>query len=261
MKRKYSPRHAHFVSRAEYRNWVSTRTSTQITKYFEMNALYSPIVINTVGILDPHKSQSQIEALNVDFPLRLFDAIQPLNGKLATFGTILEEFPNLCKLNPYLASKLKLAETLMAMGSENTFAHFRLHTWYGGLNLQPHMFLGEIVKAINSNKKFKMSSGKQLREYHHIEDDVSCIMKLLEHNAGGVLQISNGDAKPIIEIAENIFSYFDKESLLQINSSSEPPNENLSTRFQPLKEVSNQLFRPLFPNLTTYLERFIQDEK
>lgn len=224
--------------------------------------MYSPIVVNTVGILDPHKSQSQIEALNVDFPLRLFNAIQPLDGKLATFGTILEEFPDLCKPNPYLASKLKLGKTLMSMGSENTstFAHFRLHTWYGGLNLHPHMFLGEIVKAINSNEKFKMSSGMQLREYHHIEDDVSCIMKLLEHNAGGVLQISHGGAKPISEIAENIFSYFHKESLLQINPKSEPPNENLSIRFQPLKEISNQLFRPLFPNLTTYLERYVQDE-
>lgn len=123
------------------------------------------------------------------------------------------------------------------------------------------MFLGEIMNAINSNEVFHMSSGKQLREYHHIEDDVDSIIELLENNMGGILQINHGDARPIREIAQNIFRYFDKESLLDINYNSDPPGENLLTRFQPLKISSCNTFRPIFPSLTTYLERFIKYDK
>lgn len=251
------------MSKAVYGDWIVSSSPAKITEYFKVNGLFSPIVMSTVGILDPKKPQNQIEKVNVGFPLKLLDAIEPFNGKLATFGTILEEFPDLCEFNPYLASKLKLSRALRATESNaaSNFVHFRLHTWYGGLHLQPHMFLGEIINAINSNEVFHMSSGKQLREYHHIEDDVDCIMELLENKIGGIMQINHGDAKPISEIAQNIFRYFDKESLLDINHNSEPPGENLLTIFQPLKLSSNNTFRPIFPNLTTYLERFAKYDK
>ena len=251
------------MSKAVYGDWILSSSPAKIAEYFKVNGLLSPIVVNTVGILDPKKSQSQIEKVNVDFPLKLLDAIEPCNGRLATFGTILEEFPDLCEFNPYLASKLKLSNALRATESNvaSNFVHFRLHTWYGGLHLQPHMFLGEMINAINSNEVFHMSSGKQLREYHHIEDDVDCIIQLLENNMGGILQINHGDARPISEIAQNIFRYFDKESLLDIDYSSEPPGENLLTRFQPFKLSSSITFRPIFPNLTSYLERFANYDK
>lgn len=122
------------MSKAVYGDWILSSPPAKIAEYFKANGLFPPIVMSTVGILDPKKSQSQIEKVNVAFPLKLLEAIEACNGKLATFGTILEEFPDLCEFNPYLASKLKLSRALRATESngDSNFIHFRLHTWYGG---------------------------------------------------------------------------------------------------------------------------------
>ena len=47
--------------------------------------------------------------------------------------------------------------------------HLHLHTLYGG-RPQAHMFLGQMIRALERGAEFAMSSGEQLREYHHVHD-------------------------------------------------------------------------------------------
>ena len=227
--------------------------------YFKTNCIDNPIVINTIGILDPNRPKAQIERVNVTFPLTLLETIYEIQGTLVTFGTILEEFPNLCNQNAYLASKLKLSRALIAECTEISprYIHFRMHTWYGGQNLHPHMFLGQIVESINLEREFRMSSGNQIREYHHIDDDINGILLTLKNGGSGILPISHGDSRPLREIAERVFSHFDKLPLLQFDCQKESLFENFNTRYEPLNLDLSFAYRPLFPAITNYLERFV----
>ena len=242
------------------RRWTLDPTLIDLNQYFSSNRIDPIFFINTIGVVNPLNNPVEITRVNVDFPLAMAHAIKASPSTLVTFGSILEEFPDLSRNNPYLSSKLTLSNRLQEIEGLN-FHHFRIHTWYGGQFLAPSLFLGKITNCIVENKPFIMSSGKQLREYHHIEDDVIRIIPALKTATRRFLQINHGSPIRLGQLAENIFTHFNKKELLIRDASFTPPHENLEVRFKESPSFGLQPFRPLFPSILEYIERQIGNEK
>ena len=99
-----------------------------------------------------------------------------------TIGSVLETFSNLAADNRYLASKAALWARVEGHTTDPRFKgrmmHLRGHTFYGGAPA-PHLFLGQIYESLRTGRPLRMSEGRQLREYAHVEDVASSIARLL----------------------------------------------------------------------------------
>lgn len=193
------------------------------------------------GLTDPSKTIEELRAANVDFPLRVIEASEGLNtsgNRYLTLGSINENFPELCKSNMYLASKLELSKKMLACESSQTgkgrFLHLRIHTAYGSTP-KPYMFLGQILSSLRENKTFEMSSGDQLREYHHQEDIAQAVENILrrEWDFGPTLELNSGEPVRLADLAKAIFQAFKAEKFLHIGAIPRHESENTDRHFEP----------------------------
>ena len=206
-----------------------------------------------IGILSSKSKISELERVNVQIPKLIADSIKGTDSRIVTFGSIMEKDQRICSSNPYIHTKKKLSEYLQSNLQEDEFLHLRLHTLYGGKKLNSEMFLGQLFISIKNGTEFLMSSGRQIREYHHIEDDLKA-MELLQVNGHiGIQEISHGEVFTLIEIAEQVLYYFDAPKLLIAGKMEEPSAEifsPLGIRSKTLKEFQ---FRPTIKSIANYL--------
>lgn len=212
-------------------------------------------LINTVGIISKNYSADFIKYWNFLFPQHLYQICRELNLTLVTLGSFHETIKEMCTDNPYLESKKELEQFLVKNNFENS-AHFQFHTWYGGRNIQPEMFLGQIINSLKNKTIFNMSDGKQVREYHHVFDDATCMLKILRNAVDGKYAISHGERLSLKEIAYGIFQYFNCEDLLNLNKIEPLRFEVRNENFLDLK-ISQCEFRPTMRGLIDYVEKNI----
>jgi nucleoside-diphosphate-sugar epimerase len=180
--------------------------------------------ICTVGVVDPRADPDLMEAVNVEFPRRLYGLLGSLapagTARFVTFGSVLEGHRELATSNPYLASKSRMFDTLCGAGGAVRWHHIRMHTLYGG-SKRPHpfMFAGQMYDALARKEPFKMSGGAQLREYHHVEDIAASTLAFL---AGpyddGMVELSSGNPIRLRDLASAVFKHFDASDLLEIGA-------------------------------------------
>ncbi len=194
-------------------------------------------VIVASGLINSPDS-AQLRHSNLEFPRNLIQVVSKYPGsRCMTFGTIHERFDAAVFHNAYFMSKYLLSQWISDFSRQRPYSggilHLRLHTLYG-LPLHPRMFLGQIAEALKSGSPFKMSSGEQLREYHHVEDIAECVFRLFrkEWLWGPVLEISSGDAVRLRDLASAIFREFKREGLLQIGDVPASAGENRTETFQ-----------------------------
>lgn len=180
--------------------------------------------ICTVGVVDPKADPALIEAINVEFPQRLYrllGSVVPAGAvRFATVGSVLECHVELATSNPYLASKSRMFDALRATGSAVPWNHIRLHTLYGG-SKRPHpfMFAGQMFDALARKQPFKMSDGMQLREYHHVEDVAASILAFLAGpHEDRVIELNSGNPVRLRDLASEVFKRFDASGLLEIGA-------------------------------------------
>ena len=182
------------------------------------------------GLTDPALAEPDLIAANVSLPLSVIDATRDIRDlRWLTVGSALEQVPALAASNPYLRSRRRLSETIQAqtsaLGAER-IVHLRLHTLYGGAPIA-HMFLGQMADALACARPFAMSSGKQRREFHHVDDIAAAIVALL----GRVwafpdgLELAAGDAVRLGDLAEAVFGALGRRELLRVGSLATPAGE------------------------------------
>ncbi len=175
LKNGYSESHVHIIP------WsVIGRPEICLNKESLRNTLFAYLdskiygdFIFAGGITDPLVAVEKINYSNIEFPKRVIEAtFDHSDFRYLTVGSIHENV-ELFYNNNYLRSKLELGRLIEKKSYESNvkdrFLHLPLHTLYGG-KPKDHMFLGQIAKAIKNGTVFRMSSGLQLREYHHVED-------------------------------------------------------------------------------------------
>lgn len=180
--------------------------------------------ICAVGIVDPGVDPAVIEAINVEFPRRLYALLgnlAPPGGiRLVTIGSVLESHRALASSNAYLASKSRMFEALSGAGDALRWHHIRLHTLYGG-SKRPHpfMFAGQMFEALIRKERFRMSGGAQLREYHHVQDIAESICSFLSGDSQDrMIELSSAEPIRLRDLASAVFKYFNEIDLLEIGS-------------------------------------------
>ena len=142
----------------------------------------------------------------------------------------------------------------MAEIAEDNWLHLQLHTIYGGGSPTPFMFTGLIFNALKKNKHFAMTSGQQLREYHHIDDEIAAIFAISQTLDKGCFDITEGHSIKLCDLATGIFKHFNRLDLLGIGEISSPLTETYSPALKRQPLLKDAVFRDVFPAITDWLE-------
>lgn len=207
-------------------------------------------LVNTVGVISKVANYKEIMLWNYEFPKYLYRVCQQTGLKLITLGSVHENYSQLLPNNLYLQSKFKLKEFLDNKDFKDSI-HFQFHTWYGGDKIHEQMFLGQVINSIKHRSIFKLNSGDQKREYHHIEDDAKCLLKTLLKSSIGCYEISHGQPITLRDISNSIFSFFNCEDYLQISES--PILAEYYINYDVFTK-SNCTFRPTIEGMISYVQ-------
>ena len=241
------------LPRAIYEGWSVPGRSDQVARHFESNAIPGDVVFVASGLLDPALPDEVLRGVNFQLPKNVIDGATKVGLKVVTFGTIMENL--LTSKNPYIQSKADLAEYAGHVIAEGkSVIHLRIHTLYGLGQPIPFMFLGQIQKAILENQPFRMTSGRQLREYHHFNDEAKAIRIIVGSIQSGLTNLSHGNPLSLHSIAQGVFEALGREDLLQVGTLHEPPEENYATVLEPSPLVAPTIFRESLPAIIEHMQ-------
>ncbi len=245
------------MSRNEYKDWHYESASGAIREFLCKSENRFSRIYLTAGITDPSHSARRIQEVNLDLPLRVIRVASELGIRTITFGTVAETFGGLP--NNYVASKVALSNEMLRNGYfDNLAKHFRLHTLFGGTTIKSHMFLGQMVESILSNKEFYMSAGNQIREYHHV-DDVAEIINNTDLDEGiGNFHISHGKPHRLIDVALSVFSKYGDLNKLKVGKLEIDQSENFESRFTPWPSSAEHSVRSSLEEIGKYVEMQIE---
>ena len=249
----FSSENLHVVGSDVANQWVTSTSNEDIEVYLDNLKEKPTIVLYASGIIDPNAPLKDLLNINFNLPRMLEEISFKRNFKLVTFGTIMEKFDAISESNPYIFSKRQYLDYLLQSGhSKSNSLHLQIHTWYGGENLKPFMFLGQMYSAIQKREIFRMSSGGQLREYHHVYDDLNVLKFLLSVDANGVIEMNHGETVSLRALAEYVFSNFDLSNLLQIGALPSPDQEIFRIEYAPSGPLKVENFRKTLPGVVEY---------
>lgn len=242
------------LERSTYEDWSQSNAASRIARYFDKHTGDATIFVAS-GLLDPRLPQDELLRVNYLLPKNVIDGATPLGIKVVTFGTVMESL--LTSGNTYVQSKKKLGEYAAKSVSDGSpVLHLQIHTLYGLGQPSPFMFLGQMLTAIQNNEPFRMTSGRQLREYHHLADEALAIRLIAERSElTGVRALSHGRPMSLREIAEKVFAALGKDHLLQIGTLPEPTEENYGKIFEPMAMLRAVEFRNEIQGVVEYMSR------
>jgi nucleoside-diphosphate-sugar epimerase len=157
---------------------------------------------NTVGTVNLLKSLE-----NIDFDSLVYISSSEVYGpsNKVPFREDMQAHP----VSPYSISKY--AGELFCKMSNDAFNYpvtiLRLFTAYGPFQ-SPNRLIPEVISSCLLKKDFKMTSGKQTREFNYVDDLVNGIIKasLTRRARGETINLGNGEDFPILEITKKIIS-------------------------------------------------------
>lgn len=248
--------HDDFVvaNRREVEAWLGAHGTGNFERFVE--ELVTPLddVHIFAAVTDPNAPIEIVESVNLALPEMILSSAAQFGFRVTTYGSALEALGPTA--NRYLETKRYLAAMVDDFARNGTDAfHIRFHTVYGSGVPQPHMFLGQILDALLSETPFNMTSGEQLREYHHVDDVVAAISILNDNRIGSSATISHGMPVRLRDLAEAIFSSFDRIDMLNIGTvSSEQTDvyESLVTETLGLEGIH---FREPISGVVDYIQQ------
>lgn len=243
------------LERSIYAGWTEPGSSSDVVRFFEPYAAQSGCIFVAAGVIDPKRPADEHQRVNVNLPQNIMDGATRLGLKVITFGTIMEEMAGPASVNPYIDSKVKLGELIQDASRRGVeVLHLRIHTLYGGGAPDRFMFLGQLLEALQKREVFRMSGGTQLREYHHIEDEVAAISALAQSGITGVLNLNHGAPVRLVDIAEYIFGRFGCPDDLKVGVIASAATENYTQRFERPPVLKEARFRDTLESLFDYIK-------
>jgi nucleoside-diphosphate-sugar epimerase len=205
------------ADRPEITRWLAGDDASEFSRFVDGAATGVKHVHIFAAVTDPQADPELIESVNVRLPRLVLERANDAGYHVTTYGSALEALGP--TTNRYLESKRRVASMVDEFARNGTDAfHIRFHTVYGTGTPQPHMFLGQIFTALVTNSSFNMTSGEQLREYHHVDDVVTAITLLNAHRTGSSATISHGMPVRLRDLATAIFASLDRSNLLNIGT-------------------------------------------
>lgn len=214
-------------------------------------------VLICAGETNPSSNVEDLFHLNVRLPLLIGRLLPENNSTLVTFGSVMESYLDEQMMNPYVLSKLTLTKNLTKQSQFN-YVHFRVNTWYGGPNNQKHMLIGGIEHSLRARVPLRISSGTQLREYHHILDDCFAFLKILTTRpTTHIIEISSGENLTILRLCTEVLTYFNSLELLHVSGIPDPKGENYLHLGKRNEFVKDHFFRHSIMGIAAYLESIL----
>ena len=240
--------------RSLYAEWWREDAIDKISQYLG-KAIAAPCNIFVAsGIINPCLCKEEHYRANYLLHRNIIEGGTKLGFKVVTFGTVMESVVSDQTVNPYLSNKIKLGRFVKSFSEKSNLAlHIRLHTLFGGGMPEDFMFLGQIFRSLISKSEFNMTSGTQLREYHHVDDEVLAITKILESNASGCVELNHDAVFTLKDIAHYIFSAFSLSELLKVGKLQLPCDDNFKSVFKRPIVIKDIHFRETLPALVDYL--------
>lgn len=256
LKTEFDFRKVHMVSRSEIDRWAGEGARAVETYFRSVDARPNDVVFVAFGSINPGLPQDELIRTNFVLPKTIIEGSSAFGLNVVTFGTVMEGegFAR----NGYIESKIRLAEHVQQEVSKgNPALHVRMHTHYGIGRPSRFMFLGNLLEAIESKTTLRMSSGMQLREFHHLNDEARAIRAVIEASSQGLFTISHGSPVTLREVAERALLHFGLSGFLLLNELLDPPNENYSETFMSHDILATISFRSALPGIIDYLSECI----
>ncbi|MDE1146816.1 MAG: NAD-dependent epimerase/dehydratase family protein [Azospirillaceae bacterium] len=241
------------LDRPTYETWWREESIADIRRLLTSSSPEITSVVVASGVLDPGADAQEHFRVNVLLPKNIIVALQDTGISVVTVGTVMESL--IAHKNNYIASKLQLADIVASQAALGApVMHIRLHTLYGGGVPSRFMFLGQMAQALASDKPFAMTSGEQLREYHHMKDAAHGIRALMDAKGWGINDLSFGNPVKLRLLAESVFDAFDKRHLLSIGALNRPTEENYGTTFTKNDRIAHLHFRKPVDGVVQYMK-------
>ena len=249
----YSDHECTCLKRETYKDWFNPKNKSSILDFFKPRVSKNAIIFITSGILNAKENPELIDNVNYHLPWNIINALEGLEVNIVTFGTILENLKT--SKNLYVKSKIKLSNKIDTFKSKSTkVTHFRIHTLYGYGFPSEFMFLGQLYNAIKQKEKFKMSSGYQIREYHHLDDVAKSIEIILLKNKKGIVELTSGNGIRLRDLALRIFEEFNLEHLLNIGSLDIEHKDKFTNDYVKNEDLKDVEFRDPLKGVCDYLK-------
>jgi nucleoside-diphosphate-sugar epimerase len=262
IQQRYTDQKMVVVSSQIAKSWAVSNSESRIREYVKSLRIRPSKIINCAGLTNPELSKQMHVNVNFELPKNLLKFAQEEEIELITFGSVMENNPELCQQNPYLMSKEMFFSHLSdTIKTSSKLLHLQLHTLYGGKKLHSHMFLGQMFAAIQQGEEFKMTNGLQLREYHHIDDDIQALGRIIGAKNYGIIEISHNEKLTLRTIAEFVFSEFNIISKLKLGELPNPSIELYKSGNNLALDKQANGFRASLPGITDYLRGLLGKPK
>lgn len=241
--------------RSTYSEWWSADGADRASRYLEELGAQPGVVYLTAGIIDPSRPADDHEKVNYQLARNVVEGATRVGFRVLTFGTVMEQLVGEQSKNPYYSSKKKLGYFVEDFATQSGSAlHVRIHTLFGGGPPDTFMFLGQMFRALIDQVEFRMSPGTQLREYHHLDDEVQAISRLAGGQAGGSIDLSHGESVTLLDMANYVFQALGCLELLNIGALPGPTADNFGVVFKRTPAIGDISFRPTLPAVVDYLQ-------
>jgi hypothetical protein len=218
-----------------------SRLEKKITEILS-NSSEGIVIINTIGLVDPNQDLETLLKVNSIFPSQLQLLCNSLEIKLVTLGSVYEENPKILNSNRYLYSKNNFVNWLQNNNPERKFSlHLQFHSWYAGVNNHKHMFLPQLLESIKNNCNFQLNNPTLKREFHHVDDDATIVLKLARSSDVGKIGISSGDILTLETVALEVLEQFQMGHKLFVDEKSRVDNLEWVKEY---KVLDAEKFRP-----------------
>jgi len=208
-----------------------------------------------VGETNPSADPNVLNRVNFELPRKILEACVGLPIQIVTFGSV-HELTGIS--NPYMDSKKKLFSFFEKNSDTFQWIHFQLHTLYSEGEPHPHMLLGQILSSIRSKQQLRMTSGLQVRQYHHVEDVIKIAMQELEFPSSHSLKQVNGpETLSIGKLAKSIYEEFDSLELLQLGNLVKDSTEIFEAKFELSQGLTPSDFRKSLPGIISVFQKLL----
>lgn len=235
------------LDRSIYAGWTRPGAADDVAAFFSAFPGEEHVVYIAAGVTDPKRAAEDHIQVNLVLPQNVIAGVSRRGGRVVTFGTIMEEVVGRHTANPYFDSKLRLADYIEDASRAANVLHVRIHTLYGGGAPNRFMFLGQLLDAIRQNAVFRMSDGSQLREYHHVEDEVAAIALLAGSGITGAIGLSHGAPIRLRDLAQHVCAHFGCLDRLEIGAIPSPASDNFDRVFLRPPILRDLVFRDTLP--------------
>ena len=244
------------------KSWAVSDAESTIREFVNSLPIRPSKIINCAGLTDPKLPKQLHVDVNFELPKNLLNFSEEEDIDLITFGSVMENNPELCLQNPYLRAKEMFFSYISDRIKTNSkLLHLQLHTLYGGKKLHSHMFLGQMFAALEKGGEFRMTDGLQLREYHHIDDDIQALTRIIDTKRYGIVEISHNEKLTLRSIAEFVFSEFNVASKLKLGELPNPSIELYTSEINLDSDARQEGFRSTLPGITDYLRELLGKPK